>query len=275
LALKADGTVVGWGHDTMPGSINGGRATPPVGLSNVVAIAAAWSYSLALKSDGSVVVWGDNSFGQTDLAERLSNIVAISTYPNTSDGSLALQKDGTLIGWPMDEAGPNLVAGLSNIAALAVGAEAYKGLAVNNNGTLAVWGDNNTFGQTNLPLGLSNVAAASMGLQHSLALKRDGTVSGWGTSFAHSASGSPYCDQVTPPPGLGNVVAVAAGRAHSLAISVGLRLSSIKLQEQTPIITFHGFSGQQYSIEYSADLTPGSWIPVSGAPSPAMDTTKP
>lgn len=50
LALKFDGSIVGWGYDYF------GQASPPAG-NDYVAIAAGWNYSIALKSDGSVVGW--------------------------------------------------------------------------------------------------------------------------------------------------------------------------------------------------------------------------
>ena len=54
LALKTDGTVVGWGLN------DDGQTTIPGGLSNAVAIAAGHAHSLALKTDGTVVGWGWN-----------------------------------------------------------------------------------------------------------------------------------------------------------------------------------------------------------------------
>jgi hypothetical protein len=56
LALKSDGSIVGWGRDRY------GQATPPDG-NDYVAIAAGWWYSLALKSDGSIVGWGHDGYG--------------------------------------------------------------------------------------------------------------------------------------------------------------------------------------------------------------------
>jgi len=67
LALKIDGTVVGWGSS--------GGASVPVGLSNVVGIAAGLSTSAAFKSDGRIYVWGDNFYGETNIP-----ITAINTY---------------------------------------------------------------------------------------------------------------------------------------------------------------------------------------------------
>jgi hypothetical protein len=46
-------------------------------------------------------------------------------------------------------------------------------------GEVEAWGAN-TFGQTNVPLNLTNVVAIAGGWHHSVALKRDGTVVAWG-----------------------------------------------------------------------------------------------
>jgi hypothetical protein len=75
---------------------------------------------------------------------------------------------------------------------------------------VVAWGDN-SYGQTNVPSGLTNAVAIAGGDEHILALKSDGTVAAWGWD----AYGE--CDV---PSGLTNVVAVAAGVAadHSLAL---------------------------------------------------------
>jgi alpha-tubulin suppressor-like RCC1 family protein len=70
--LKADGTVVAWGNNDY------GQTDVPVGLGNVVAIAAGDSHNLALKADGTVVAWGWNGEGETDVPEGLSNVVAVA-----------------------------------------------------------------------------------------------------------------------------------------------------------------------------------------------------
>src|SRR5438552_3352005 len=74
LALLSDGTVVGWGLNNFgqaSGSNSPSLSTSPTivtvdgrPLTNVVAIAAGSSHSLAVTSDGHVVAWGDNRDGQ-------------------------------------------------------------------------------------------------------------------------------------------------------------------------------------------------------------------
>jgi hypothetical protein len=83
LALKSDGTVIGWGANF------DGQLNIPAGLSGVTAISAGQFHSLALKSDGTVVAWGaiyGNGF-ETPPA-GLSGVTAIAAgYPQ----SLAIQ----------------------------------------------------------------------------------------------------------------------------------------------------------------------------------------
>jgi len=57
LALKADGTIVGWGSNKFR------QAIPPSG-NEFVAVSAGGDHSLALKADGSIAGWGYNRSGQ-------------------------------------------------------------------------------------------------------------------------------------------------------------------------------------------------------------------
>jgi hypothetical protein len=78
IALKADGTVLGWGG--MPGAPYTGlepESLPPT-LTNVAAVTAGGDHWLALKRDGAVTAWGANYQGQTDVPAGLSNVVAIA-----------------------------------------------------------------------------------------------------------------------------------------------------------------------------------------------------
>ncbi len=125
LALKRDGTVVGFG--------NSGFETPPYGLSEVTAIAAGYAHSLALKSDGTVVGWGSNWAGQTTIPSGLSGVTAIAAgFYN----SLALKSDGTVVGWGMGGNTPPI--DLSGVTAIAAGF--YHSLALKSDGTVVGWG---------------------------------------------------------------------------------------------------------------------------------------
>jgi hypothetical protein len=75
MALKGDGSVVAWGC-----GISFGQCGVPGGLSDVTAIAAAWSHSLALKGDGTVVAWGCNpgNYGQCSVPSGLCAVSAIA-----------------------------------------------------------------------------------------------------------------------------------------------------------------------------------------------------
>jgi len=72
---------------------------------------------------------------------------------------------------------------------------------------MVAWGWNG-FGQCNIPLPNSGFIAIAAGYGHSLGLKQDGSIVGWG----YNGSG-----QATPPDG-NDFVAIAAGGLHSPAI---------------------------------------------------------
>jgi hypothetical protein len=231
--------VVAWGADYL-----GQTNVPPVCLSNMVAIAAAYDHSLSLKNDGTVVAWGDGTENQTNVPPGLNNAVAVAGgqfysmamlntrtvrswganlvpgQTNVPPGltnvvyiagggwsSLALRSNGRVVAWGYNIAGlTNVPAGLSNVVSVTGGN--FHNLALKNDGTVAAWGDN-AAGQTDVPPGLSNVVAIAGGGFHSLALKYDGTVVAWGNDDN---------GQTDVPAGLSNVVAVAAGGFHSLVL---------------------------------------------------------
>ncbi|MHC4193887.1 MAG: RCC1 domain-containing protein [Planctomycetota bacterium] len=79
-------------------------------------------------------------------------------------------------------------------------------LVLKSDGSIVGWGRNSD-GQATLPAGTDYVAVAA-GWFHSLALKSDGSIVGWGADSY---------GQATPPAGT-DYVAIAAGRIHSLAL---------------------------------------------------------
>ena len=86
LALKADGSMVGWGANWS------GQAIPRPGT-NFVAIAAG-DHNLALKSDGSMIGWGANNYGQ---AVRRAGTNFIAIVAASGGFSLAIQVQPPLL----------------------------------------------------------------------------------------------------------------------------------------------------------------------------------
>jgi alpha-tubulin suppressor-like RCC1 family protein len=68
----------------------------PQGVSNVVALAAGTSHTVALREDGTILCWGRSSNGQTNVPAGLSNVVSISAG---LDHTVALKSDGTVAVW--------------------------------------------------------------------------------------------------------------------------------------------------------------------------------
>ncbi len=201
LALRADGTVVGWQF----GDHDFGQAFAPVGLSNVVGIAAGEYHSLALKADGTVTGWGFDKYEQTVAPLDLTNAVAIAAGQGHS---LTLRADGTVVAWGYDGYGQTDVpAGLSNVVGIAAAANLT--LVVTDDGAVSAWGG---YSQPVVPPVVTNVVSVAAGADHFLALRRDGTVVDW------TPDGTIQSDT---PPGLTNVVMIAAGTGHNLAVTAG------------------------------------------------------
>lgn len=217
LALKSDGTVWAWGYNWY-GQFGNGTSTKssavPVQVSNlsdVTAIAVGGAHNLALKLDGTVWAWGYNWAGQLGNGTTtssylpiqvagLSNIAAIACG---YDHSLALKSDGTVWAWGYNVDGqlgigntkpsyiPEKISDFSDVVAIKGGG--FHSLALKSDGTVWVWGSNSSgqlgngkSGEANnstTPIKVSNlsgIAVAAGGLEHSLALKPDGTVWAWG-----------------------------------------------------------------------------------------------
>ncbi|WP_315911006.1 InlB B-repeat-containing protein [Xylanibacillus composti] len=203
LALKKDGSVVGWGMNAQ------GQATVPAeAQSGVSAIAAGWNYSLALKENGAIVGWGSNQFGQLIVpAEAQSDVVAISAgYRH----SLALKEDGSVVGWGDNFAGSSTPPDEAKSGVVAIAAGFDYSLALKEDGSVVAWGWN-LYNQTAVPVeAQSGVVAIAAGNGHSLALKEDGAVVGWGANGQGQAT--------VPTEAQSGVVAIAAGSTHSLAL---------------------------------------------------------
>jgi alpha-tubulin suppressor-like RCC1 family protein len=221
--------IIAWGDDAY------GQLRVPIVASNVVAVSAGESHSLALLMDGTAVGWGDSTYGQAMVPPQGTNLVVVSAG---GAHSLGLTASGEVLAWGDGSAGQTSVP-QSATGVVAVAAGARHSLALLNDGRVVGWGDN-TFGQTNIPAGTANVVAIAAGDSFSLALRADGTLVSWGSVISSNqivqiAAGSGhrlvlrdpgdvmgwgrnYFGQATAPLGAFGALAVAAGGDHSLAL---------------------------------------------------------
>jgi len=87
LALRTDGTVLGWGINWS------GQTDIPDEATNAVAIAAGGYHSLARRADGTVLGWGANYEGQTSIPDSVYQLdLAVSV-----SGSVAVDVPGTYV----------------------------------------------------------------------------------------------------------------------------------------------------------------------------------
>lgn len=180
LALRSDGTVWAFGLNEfgqLGSAANNGTKAPNsvptmvAGLSDVVAIAAGLSHTLALRSDGTVWAFGFNYFGQ--LGTTSDNLSGVVAHPI-----------------------PTQVPGLSNVVAIAAGDR--HNLALRSDGTVWAFG-HNVFGQlgtdTNNNIyesanptptqvaGLSGAVAVAAGGASSWVVRSDGSVWAFGDNY--------------------------------------------------------------------------------------------
>lgn len=210
LALMADGTVRAWGRNVVAqmglGYTSDEIVTPITvpGLSNIVAIAACGSFSLALRSDGVVFAWGLNQDSQ--CGQPSSNITV-----NT----------------------PTQVPWLTGVTAIDAGL--YHGVALRSDGTVWSWGRGtngqlgNGLAQTSatpvMAAGVSNVTKIAAGYFFTVALRNDGTLMGWGAGGEGQLGSTGTLTTAFPITinGATNVVDVACGGYHTLAVRFGTR----------------------------------------------------
>ena len=183
-------------------------ALPSYAVAATPGIAAGFFHSLALKADGSVWAWGYNGNGQLGDGSKIERAAPVEVLPPGS--------------------------GVIQIAA----GKIYS-LALKADGSVWAWG-NNAWGQMGdgtktdrlspisvLPPG-SNVIKIAAGKDFAFALKKDGSVWGWGTNDSHQL-GPERTDNLGEPeyfirspiqvmaPGSG-VIELTAGDRFALAV---------------------------------------------------------
>ena len=186
------------------GAKESGQSTVPPGLARSVAVAAGATHSLALRETSTVMAWGANDSGQTNVPAGLSNAVAVAAG---ATHSAALTASGTVQVWGGDDAAIRaLPASATNVTSLA--AAARYTVALRRDGQAVIWGSDLN-GLDTLPAAATNLTAVAAAPSHLVVLRADGAVLAWGDDTY---------GQVTVPASVTHATAVAAGQYHSLAI---------------------------------------------------------
>lgn len=218
VILRSDGAVYGVGKDDfgMHARANWAKSvvTEPLRMSlpsPAIDVAAGERTVYALLKDGTVIAWGTDRMGELGSGQENKEIDRMSLTPGpvavlkdivqiqaTQGYAAALSKDGTVYTWGWR--GPDLA------------------------GNGGVW-DRKMNGIPQAVQGLTDVKAIDTGLNHMLALKKDGTVWAWGFNFAGQLGIGAYGDPVSKPTqvvGLKNVINISAsdgGVAGSAAVT--------------------------------------------------------
>ena len=263
LALRYDGTVVGWGDD-------GGQPVPSSIQGHAVAIASGTVHGLALRDDGTVVAWGGDFWGQTNVPAGLSNVVAIAAGFNVS---VALKADGTLVAWGLLAGLSGLLPRLTNVEALSTNARNLLALVANpdtsaptTTATLSPAPNAAGWNNSNVSVGLS-------------ATDPDGTADV--ASVSYSASGSQPIAATTAA-GATASFGVGAEGATTIAYYAtdqagnqeAAKTLTVRIDKTAPSVSYTGNAGF-YSVDQSVSIACNAADPVNanGTPGSGLAST--
>lgn len=248
VGLAMDGQVYAWGENNY-GQLGNGtleRSLVPhtvPGLSGVRAVSAGAFHVLATKQDGSLWGWGSNHMQQ--LAAGPSNghtvplpvagLSQVRTVSANAYHNVALTRDGGVYAWGrmagVTRRVPSPIQGLSGARAVSAGYDFA--LALKPDGTVWGWGSNmsNELAQPrNVPVagepvqieGIDKVVAIVTGHYHSLALREDGSIWGWGSNYysqvGKGSGNRPARIEGLPDTGAREVKGMAASPSNSAVL---------------------------------------------------------
>jgi alpha-tubulin suppressor-like RCC1 family protein len=217
-AIKTDGTLWLWGRN-IDGELGDNtrldRSSPVQTVSggtNWKQVACGTELTAAIKTDGTLWLWGRNDLsgklGDNTVINRSSPVQTVSSGTNWKlvacggEHAAAIKTDGTLWTWGFNsngQLGDNSVTSRSSPVQTVSGGTNWKQVAggylntaaIKTDGTLWTWGRNtegqlgdNTTTHRSSPVqtvsGGTNWKQVDNGLYHTVAIKTDGTLWGWG-----------------------------------------------------------------------------------------------
>jgi alpha-tubulin suppressor-like RCC1 family protein len=193
VAVRKDGTVVGWGAD-----FASEKYQAPIDIGAVKLAACGRDADWFVLADGSILEYRR---GRKHNMMGLTNVVEIVATIHDRSRFVALQKDGRVCFGSVREGIHELHPLGSNVKSVAAGG--WQILALHADGSVTSHGGH-------VPEGLLNIIAIAVGQSHSLALRDDGRVVSWGANKKRAT---------IVPTGLSHVTAIAAGNDFSLAIT--------------------------------------------------------
>ena len=226
FAILEDGSLWGWGNNSTwlldyNSPIGHPHGSPVKIMDSVLAVSAGRIHVVAIRADGSLWGWGNNESGQLGIGTTtirqspvkiMEDVIAVSAG---SDHTMAIRADGSLWGWG-DSVHGQLGDG-SNVP-FEIDRDSGSIIRVPQVYPIKILGD---------------VVSVSAGRTHTMAIRADGSLWGWGeNSFGQIGDG---CEgfvetryghigislrQLYPKKIMDDVVAVSAGYLETMAVRV-------------------------------------------------------
>ncbi|MCL2151985.1 MAG: S8 family serine peptidase [Oscillospiraceae bacterium] len=247
LAIKTDGSLWAWGYNAV-GELglgdNGIRLSPSHVMNDVASVVAGFEYTLAIKTDGSLWAWGYNQYGQLgdgSTTNRTTPVKIMDDVENVAVGdyhTLAVKTDGSLWAWGTNYCG-QLGDGTidDSLKPMKIMDDVVNAFAVSNHtfaiktdGSLWAWGFN-YFGQlgdgttdnrltpVKIMDNVDDTVNVVTGITHTLLVKTDGSLWGWGSNQMGQLGTSNQGNNVlTPVKIMGDVFSAAAGFLCTLVV---------------------------------------------------------